>query len=172
MDIVIFRTTQAGRRPEGREIRGIAVVTTEKERLGSLFAHLVAGDTGGFLAGCASEMTLTARGVVDSSVIVRRRDVAAWYDGFDTLTGGTLRTAIESVVADAVRAVVVLRHDFVREGVARSYRTINFCTLRDDLLLAWFCHPATRASYAEAWGLVVPDDGRDRTAVPALHVKG
>lgn len=143
-------------------------VTTEKERLHSLFAHLVAGDTAGFLAGCTPDMTLTARGVVDTSVIVRRPGVAGWYEGFNELAGGTLRTEIESVVADDARAVVVLHHAFVLDGAPRSYRTINFCTLRHDLLLAWFCHPATRASYAEAWGLMVPDDGRERSTVAAL----
>jgi ketosteroid isomerase-like protein len=140
--------------------------TPEVEWLHTLFSRLASGDTRGFLDGCSPEMTLTARGVAESSVIVRRTGVAAWYEALGALTGGTLRTEVESVVVDGGRAVVVLLHAFHHDGAPRAYRTVNFCTVRDGRLLAWFCHPASRAGYAEAWGLPVPEGEPGRATVP------
>jgi len=145
------------------------MVTPDGERLRSMFAHLATGDPQRFVEGCAPGMTLTARGVAESTVTVRRSGIAEWFGSFDSLTGGTLRSEVETAVADDGRAVVVLRHTFVLDGTPRAYRTVNFCTLRGDRLLAWFCHPASRAEYASAWGLAVPADVTGGVTVAALR---
>jgi hypothetical protein len=138
----------------------------EAQRLHATFTALIDGDGTGFLRGCTADVTLTARGVAEKTVIVRRPGIVDWYGSMRELAGASLCSTILTVAADRDRAMVVLRHGFARQGTFRQYETVNFCTLRGDRLLAWFCHPASGLEYAEAWGLA-PPTGNHRRMVAA-----
>jgi hypothetical protein len=141
------------------------MLSGEAQRLHAMFTALADGDLPAFLGGCTSDVTLTARGVAEKTVIVRRPDIADWYGSMRELAGDTLCSAVLTVAADRERGVVVLRHGFARYGMFRQYDTVNFCTLRHDGLLAWFCHPVSGPDYARAWGLTPPPPGSDQRSV-------
>ncbi len=120
--------------------------------LGELFRLLTRGDTAGFLAGCAPDVTLTAWGAGTGTTILQRCDLPGWLDGLQSLAGGTLASQIQLVFVYHDEHVVLLRHSFERDGVARDYETANRCAFRDGKLLAWFSYPLDARRYKLAWG--------------------
>jgi ketosteroid isomerase-like protein len=122
------------------------------DRLHHLFTLLTRGELDAFLQGCTDDVSLTARGTGTRTTIVRREEIPDWFASMHALTDGTLGSSICLVLSVGHENIVILRHTFERDGVIRSYETVNFCTFRQQQLMAWFSHPLDIGTYAEAWG--------------------
>jgi hypothetical protein len=128
-------------------------VITEREQVEALFAALAADRIEEFLAGCSEQLLITVWGSSPLSSTVCLDQLRRWWEGFNHLAGGTLETEVLLTLPDEPSQVIILRHRFFRDGTARTFDTVNFCTLRDGALIAWFSSPLDRREYAEAWGL-------------------
>lgn len=124
--------------------------------LGELFEHFASGRIDSFLAGCAKEMILTARGVTYGATTVRRNEFPVWLASMDALAGGTMKTEVCLTFTSETENVVVLRHALTRDGVRRTYETVNRCTFANGLLRGWFSQPMNVADYCTAWGTWEP----------------
>jgi ketosteroid isomerase-like protein len=121
------------------------------ERVAGLFEALCFGDTEAFLAGCTHNVVLRARGSAPAaSTTLRGPEIVRWYQALRDLTGDTLNLTIRLVLVD--EHVVVLRHEFERDGMRFDYNTANYCVFRDGLLEAWVSYPMDLWDYALAWG--------------------
>ncbi len=129
-----------------------------QDQIQALFGALAGNRVDQFLDGCSENVLITVWGACPLSSTVPPRQFPLWWDGFRQLTGGTLVTEVLLTLVDEVSQVVILRHEFTREGRRRRFDTVNFCTLRDGALVAWFSRPLDRQEYVEAWGLRSPDD--------------
>jgi hypothetical protein len=123
------------------------------ERLDQLFASLVEGRHCEFLAGCSEDLVLNVRGSAGLATIVPKSQIAQWHHSTQQLAGGAFHSSVCFVLIGESAGIVVLTHTIDRNGVTFRYETVNHCTLRDDLLSAWFSYPMIVAAYAEAWGL-------------------
>ena len=74
--------------------------------------------------------------------------------------GGAFRSSVCFILATEHEAVVVLTHLIDRNGCTHRYQTVNHCTLRQDLLAAWFNLPMNATEYPRAWDLQRVDDAR------------
>jgi ketosteroid isomerase-like protein len=121
------------------------------DRLGGLFEALCLGDSETFLAGCTHDVVLRARGSAPAaSTTLSGSQIARWYEALQELTGQSLRLTVRLVLVD--EHVVVLRHEFDRDGMRFDYETVNYCVFRDGLLAAWFSSPMNLWDHALAWG--------------------
>jgi ketosteroid isomerase-like protein len=130
-----------------------------------LFEALASDRLEAFLSGCAEQLLVTFRGSGDVSTVLGRGDLPSWWSGLHFLAGGQVRTKVALVLSTGPSTVVVLSYRFIRFGVSRHFETVNYCTVRDGKLAAWFASPLDRREYAEAWGLdeadvVVPSSKR------------
>ena len=69
-----------------------------------------------------------------------------------TVTGGTFQEEVEDVLANDDRAVVLARHRFTRDGVARDYRTAHLYEVRAGKLARCYEQPRDPAAFNDAWG--------------------
>lgn len=136
----------------------------EREQIEALFGSLAVNRVDEFLAGCAEQLLITLWGSSPMSSTVSRDQLSSWWQGFDRLTEGTLVTELLLTVPDERSYMVILRHRFTRGERCCRFDTVNICTLRDGVLVAWFSSPLDRQEYARAWGLQSPRERPARIA--------
>lgn len=133
-------------------------VVAERERIEALFAALAADRVEEFLDGCSDQLLMTVRGTSPLTDRVSPDRLPLWWEGLHSLTDGTLVTEVVLTLTEEISHVVVLRHRFRRAGQDRKFDTVNFCTLRDGALAAWFSSPLDRHEYVDAWGLPMAEE--------------
>jgi ketosteroid isomerase-like protein len=138
-------------------------VLAEREQVEALFVALAANQVDEFLAGCSEQLLITLWGTSPLSSTISPDQLPLWLEGFHQLAEGTLVTEVLLTLADEHSHVVIVRHLFTRNGRARKFDTVNFCTLRDGALASWFSRPLDHHEYVEAWGLQRPEDRPSRT---------
>ena len=135
----------------------------EDDRIEELFQALAADRPDDFRHGCSDQLLITLRGTSSTTTTLAVHQLRAWWDGLRSLTGGTLGTEVVLAMTTGPSQLVVLRHTFFLDGTVRQYDTVNSCTFRDGLLVAWFSRPLDRREYAEAWGIPDSDLGSVKT---------
>jgi ketosteroid isomerase-like protein len=138
--------------------KAVVGVLAEREQVEALFVALAANQVDEFLAGCSEQLLITLWGTSPLSSTISPDQLPLWLEGFHQLTEGTLVSEVLLTLADEHSHVVIVRHLFTRNGRARTFDTVNFCTLRDGALAAWFSRPLDHQEYVEAWGLQRPED--------------
>lgn len=138
-------------------------VVSDRDRVEALFTAFGAERIEAFLSGCSEQLLVTFRGTSDAPTVFGRPDVASWWAGLKFLAGGPVTVDVALVMATGPSIVVVLGYSFVRDGRARRYETVNYCTLRHGALAAWFASPLERREYAEAWGVADASPATRRT---------
>lgn len=123
------------------------------ERLEHLFGLFVRDQNDEFLAGCTDDLVLNVRGSAGLATLVPRAQIAQWHLAKRNLAGGAFQSSICFIFVTEHEGVVVLTHRIERNGVSYRYETVNHCTLRGDLLAAWFNLPMNSTDYARAWDL-------------------
>jgi hypothetical protein len=123
------------------------------ERLDLLFGSFVQGQYDEFLVGCTDDLVLNVRGSARLATIVPRDQISEWHRSTQQLAGGAFRSSVCFILVRECVGIVVLTHMIDRHGVTFRYESVNHCTLRGDLLAAWFSYPMNAADYAEAWDL-------------------
>jgi len=121
-------------------------------RLRELYATFAKGDLQGFLDGCTDDVTFTVPGNTPVSGEFDRASFIEWISGVIGQTGGTFREHVLDVFANDDHGVLLLHHEFDRDGVHREYRTAHICKLRDGRIAGWTEHPGSLREFEEAWG--------------------
>jgi ketosteroid isomerase-like protein len=125
----------------------------ERERVEMLFTALGADRLEEFVSGCSERLLITMRGSGAASTILSRAQLPEWWEGFRSLTEGSLRSDVVLTMTSGAAHVVALRHTFVLDGRPRRYETINSFTFRQGSIASWFSRPLDPHGYAEAWGI-------------------
>jgi uncharacterized protein len=120
-------------------------------RLYALFAQ---GDLGGFLDGCTDDVTFTVPGNTPGSGTFTKDSFVAWITGVLGQTGGTFREDVLDVFANDDHGILLLHHEFDRDGQRRTYATAHVCELRDGLISTWEERPGSLREFEQAWGTV------------------
>jgi ketosteroid isomerase-like protein len=123
-----------------------------EERLRDLYATFARGDLEGFLAGCTDDVTFTVPGDTPGSGSFDRASFPDWIVGVLGQTGGTFKEDVLDVFANDDHALMLLHHEFDRDGAHREYRTAHILELRDGLISTWTEHPGSLREFEDAWG--------------------
>jgi hypothetical protein len=125
------------------------------------------------VSGCSERLLITMRGSGAASTILSRAQLPEWWEGFRSLTEGSLRSDVVLTMTSGAAHVVALRHTFVLDGRPRRYETINSCTFRQGSIASWFSRPLDLHGYAEAWGIrLAPTTMTVRTGGPGGRAIG
>ena len=123
-----------------------------EERLRDLYATFAKGDLAGFLAGCTDDVTFTVPGNTPGSGTFTKDQFTDWIVGVIGQTGGTFREDVRDVFANDEHGVLLLHHQFDRDGNHHEYRTAHIVDLRDGLIAGWTEDPGSMHEFEEAWG--------------------
>jgi ketosteroid isomerase-like protein len=123
-----------------------------EDRLRSLYAIFAKGDLPEFLAGCTDDVTFTVPGNTPGSGTFTKEQFTEWIVGVIGQTGGTFQEHVGDVFANDDHGVLLLHHEFDRDGKHREYRTAHVIGLRDGLISSWAENPGSMLEFEEAWG--------------------
>lgn len=123
-----------------------------EQRLRDLYAIFAKGDLQGFLDGCADEVTFTVPGNTPGSGVFSKADFGQWISGVLGQTGGTFQEHVLDVFANDDHGILLLHHEFDRDGKHREYRTAHICDLKDGKIATWTEFPGSLREFEDAWG--------------------
>jgi ketosteroid isomerase-like protein len=106
----------------------------------------------GFLAGCTDEVTFVVPGHAVVSGAYTKQTFTDLVERVMTRSQGTFREHVLDVFANDDHGVLLLQHEFDRDGEHREYRTAHICELRAGLIAGWTEHPGSLREFEEAWG--------------------
>ncbi len=122
-----------------------------KEHIRRLFSALISGKVDDFLAGCADDLVVTARGSTPTPSTLTRIDIYDWYGSLQALSPTSLRSWVEVGKVEGDKATVILRHSFGRHGIDYNLEMLNLVEFRHGLLAEWSSYPLNLGEYARAW---------------------
>jgi uncharacterized protein len=118
------------------------------------YAAFGRGDVDGYLQPCTEDFSFNIPG---------RGAIAGSWRGKEGLyelarmamevTGGTFREEVEDVLANDYHAIVLARHQFIRDGQSREYRTAHVYDVRDGKLAKASEQPQDLFLFDDAWGV-------------------
>ena len=123
-----------------------------EDRLRDLYAIFAKGDLQGFLDGCTDDVTFTVPGNTPGSGVFTKSGFVEWITGVIGQTGGTFQEHVLDVFANDEHGLLLLHHEFDRDGAHREYRTAHICELRDGRIAKWSEYPGSLREFEEAWG--------------------
>jgi len=123
-----------------------------EDRLRDLYATFANGDLDGFLAGCTDDVTFTVPGSTPGSGVFTKPTFVEWITTVIGATGGTFQEHVLDVFANDEHGLLLLHHEFDREGQHREYRTAHIVELRDGAISRWEEHPGSLREFEDAWG--------------------
>ena len=123
-----------------------------EDYLRGLYAMFAKGDLQGFLDGCTDDVTFTVPGNTPGSGVFTKADFVAWISGVIGQTNGTFQEHVLGVFANDEHGLLLLHHEFDRDGEHREYRTAHLCELRDGRIAEWTEQPGSLRDFEEAWG--------------------
>jgi ketosteroid isomerase-like protein len=121
-------------------------------RLRELYATFAKGDLQGFLDGCTEDVTFTVPGNTPGSGVFDKQTFIDWITGVLGQTAGTFREDVLDVFANDEHGILLLHHEFDRDGQHREYETAHACELSNGLISAWEERPGSLREFEEAWG--------------------
>ncbi len=124
----------------------------KEDRLRVLYASFAQGDLQAFLGGCTDDVTFTVPGNTPGSGNFTKATFVEWITGVLGQTGGTFQEHVLDVFANDDHGVLLLVHEFDRDGRHREYRTAHMCTFRGDQIASWTEHPGSLREFEDAWG--------------------
>jgi ketosteroid isomerase-like protein len=124
--------------------------------LRDLYVQFAQGNLPAFLDACTDDVTFTVPGDTPGSGTFTKAEFPEWIGGVLGQTGGTFREDVLDVFADDDHALLLLHHEFDREGQHRQYETAHVCELRDGRIASWREHPGSLAEFEQAWGTREP----------------
>ena|SRR5579864_5337018 len=119
------------------------------------YAAFGRGDVDGYLKPCTEDFSFNIPG--HGSIAGSWQGKQGLYELARTameVTRGSFREDVEDVLANGHHAVVLARHQFTRDGVARDYRTAHVYEVRDGKLAKCWEQPQNSAIFDAAWGIV------------------
>jgi ketosteroid isomerase-like protein len=128
------------------------VANPNEDRLRQLYELFAKGDLQGFLDGCTDDVTFTVPGNTPGSGTFTKQTFIEWITGVLGQTDGTFREYVLDVFANEDHGILLLHHEFYRDGKYRQYGTAHICVLRDGLISAWEERPGSTQEFEEAWG--------------------
>ena len=123
-----------------------------EESLRALYTRFAQGDLQAFLEACTDDVTFVVPGNTPGSGTYTKTDFAEWITGVLGQTSGTFKEDVLDVFANDEHALLLLHHEFERDGAHREYETAHICTLRDGRISSWREHPGSLREFEEAWG--------------------
>jgi ketosteroid isomerase-like protein len=123
-----------------------------EEGLRGLYAVFANGDLPGFLSGCTDDVVFTVPGNTPGSGSFTKETFQDWIVGVLGQTAGTFQEHILDVFANDEHGILMLHHEFDRDGQHREYLTAHAVELRDGLISAWEERPGSMAEFESAWG--------------------
>ena len=115
------------------------------------YATFARGDLAGFLASCSDSVTFNVPGATQASGVFTKQTFIPWITRIIGATGGTFREEVIDVFANDEHGVLLLRHEFQRDG-RHEYRTAHICELQNGKIVRWTEHPGSLAEFEAAWG--------------------
>ena len=125
-----------------------------EDRLRKLYAIFAQGDLDGFLAGCTDDVTFAVPGRTPGSGRFTRATFVEWITGVIGQTAGTFQEHVLDVFANDEHGILLLHHEFDRDGKHREYHTAHVCQFVDGRISAWEERPGSMREFEEAWGTV------------------
>ena len=125
-------------------------MTHQNEESLRAFYRVAQGDLQAFLEACTDDVTFVVPGNTPGSGTYTKTDFAEWITGVLGQTT-TFKEDVLDVFANDEHALLLLHHEFDRDGAHREYETMHICTLRDGRSR----HGAASGSlreFEEAWG--------------------
>jgi ketosteroid isomerase-like protein len=123
-----------------------------EQRLRDLYAVFAKGDLEGFLSGCTDDVTFTVPGNTPGSGTFTKATFMDWIGPVIGSTGGTFQEHVLDVIANDERGILLLRHEFDRDGIHRVYNTSHVLDVRDGLISTWEERPGSLTEFEAAWG--------------------
>jgi ketosteroid isomerase-like protein len=123
-----------------------------EDRLRALYATFAKGDLPGFLDGCTADVTFMVPGNTPGSGTFTKTTFMDWITGVLGQTGGTFQEHVLDVFANDEHGILMLHHEFDRDGQHREYLTAHAVQLRDGRISAWEERPGSMAEFESAWG--------------------
>ncbi len=123
-----------------------------EDRLRELYARFAQGDLHSFLDGCTDDVTFTVPGNTPGSGTFTKANFINWISGVLGETNGTFREHVLDVFANDDHALLLLHHEFDRDGAHREYGTAHICELREGRISSWREHPGSMREFEQAWG--------------------
>jgi len=125
-----------------------------EDLLRDLYATFAQGDLPAFLDACTDDVTFTVPGNTPGSGTFTKAEFTDWIVGVLGQTNGTFQEHLLDVFANDDHALLLLHHEFDRDGEHREYGTAHICELRDGRISGWREHPGSMAEFEAAWGAV------------------
>jgi ketosteroid isomerase-like protein len=126
------------------------------DRTREVFRSLVMGEFDDFLSCCADDLVLTVRGTDPTSTYVPKVHIPDWYESMQSLTGAAVLSHVEVVRVAGISSIIVLRHEFERNGYQHEFEMVNICSFRRSHLATWSSYPLRLPNYAAALGIRGP----------------
>ena len=132
----------------------MAMAHANEDRLRELYAIFARGDLPGFLDGCTDDVSFTVPGNTPSSGTFTKATFVDWITGIFGQTNGTFREDVLDVFANDEHGILLLHHEFDRDGARRQYETAHVVTFRGGKIATWQERPNSLADFEDAWGPV------------------
>jgi ketosteroid isomerase-like protein len=116
------------------------------------YAAFGQGDIAPFLDACADNVTITVPGNTPGSGKFSKAEFPEWIMGVLEPTGGTFREEILELTANDDGAILLLDHQFDRDGKHRQYFTAHVVQFTDGKISSWTEMPGSLHEFEEAWG--------------------
>jgi ketosteroid isomerase-like protein len=123
-----------------------------EDRLRELYAVFAKGDLPGFLDGCTDDVTFTVPGNTPGSGTFTKATFADWITGVMGQTQGTFQEHVLDVFANDDHGILLLHHEFDRDGQHREYHTAHVVEFADGRISKWEERPGSLAEFEAAWG--------------------
>ena len=120
--------------------------------LRDLYAKFARGDIDGFLAGCTDQVTFTVPGKTSVSGEFTKPTFMDMIAPVMERSGGTFQEHVLDVFANDDHGVLLLHHEFTRDGQPREYRTAHIVEFDRGAISKWTEHPGSLSEFEQAWG--------------------
>ena len=116
------------------------------------YAAFAQGDLAAFLDGCTDDATFSVPGNTPGSGTYTKATFVEWITGVLGQTGGTFQEHVLDVFANDDHGLLLLHHEFDRDGRHREYETAHVVELHDGKISTWREHPGSMREFEDAWG--------------------
>jgi ketosteroid isomerase-like protein len=123
-----------------------------EDRLRDLYATFAKGDLPGFLDGCTDDVIFTVPGNTPGSGSFTKATFVDWITSVLGQTAGTFEEHVLDIFANDEHGILMLHHEFDRDGAHREYLTAHAVKLTGGRISAWEERPGSTAEFEAAWG--------------------
>ena len=120
--------------------------------LRDVYAAFGQGNPQPFLDACSDDVVYTVPGNTLGSGKHSKADFNEWMGGVMAPTNGTFREEIVELAANDDSAILLLDHQFDRDGKHRQYFTAHVLRFKDGKISSWTEMPGSLREFEDAWG--------------------